>query len=394
MKWLRLLPFPLLAVGVVFALPGIFPPKDFTEYWSAARVLATGGDPYNGAELLPVQREALDNPMLDKAVSLWTPPWTLPLYAPLGYLPYTVARWVWLFAQLTLLFLSVELLWRTYGGPAKWWYAPHLVAFAFAPTFWMAHYGQNTAFLLLGLAGLLHFRNTLPTVAGFFVALTAIKPHLLAVVGVLLVMDAFRDRGWRVLLGGVFMLGVGSAVAVLFHGQIFQHFIEAATRPTTAETVSLKDWELPLISYDIRQVIDADNFKIQFVPCAVACLFMAIHRLIQRKTWDWTEQLPAAVLVSCLYAPYGGWIFDLVVLLVPAVQLVARAKGMIGWALVVAMVLLNVAAIRPLDLHQFGWYAVAMGVVWVVGCVSSRRAGASLGDVLPGSLPLAAKTSR
>jgi len=38
-----------------------------------------------------------------------------------------------------------------------------------------------------------------------------------------------------------------------------------------------------------------------------------------------------------------------------------------------------VAAIRPLDLHQFGWYAVAMGVVWVVGCVSSRRAGASLG---------------
>lgn len=388
MSWLRLLPFPLLALGVVVALPSIFPPKDFTEYWSAARVLATGGDPYNGAELLPVQRQIAEElakqegkeapEASTKVVSLWTPPWTLPLYAPLGYLPFHVARWTWLFVQLALLFLSAELLWRTYGGPAKWWFAPHLVALAFAPTFWMVHYGQNTAFLLLGLAGFLRFRNRLPTVAGFFVALTAIKPHLLAVVGVLLILDAFRDRGWRVLLGGLFMLGVGSAVAVLFHGQIFQHFIEAATRPTTAETVSLKDWELPLIAYDIRQAFAPEKFWVQFVPCGVACGLMVVHRFLRWNKWEWTEQFPAAVLVSCLYAPYGGWMFDLVVLLVPAVQLVARAKGMIGWAVVAGMVVLNVAAIRPLDLHQFGWYSVAMGVVWVFGLASGprERAGA------------------
>ena len=71
--------------------------------------------------------------------------------------------------------------------------------------------------------------------------------------------------------------------------------------------------------------------------------------------------------------PYGGWVFDLVVVLVPAVQLVARAKSMIGWAVVAGVVLLNVAAIRPLNLEDFGWFAPAMGAVWVIGVASGPR---------------------
>ena len=272
------------------------------------------------------------------------------------------------------MFVSVELLWRTYCGPAKLWFLPHLVAFAFAPTFWMAHYGQNTGLLLLGLSGFLYFRSSRPTLAGCFAALTAIKPHLLAVVGVLIVLDVFRDRGWRVLVGGAVTLAAGSLIAVTLNPHIFQHFIEAANRPATTETVPLKDWTLPLISYDIRHAFDPERFWIQFVPCAVACVFMAIHRLLQWNNWDWREQLPAVVLVSCLFAPYGGWIFDLVVLLVPAVQLVARAKGMIGWTVVAGMVLLNLVAIRPRDLHEFGWYAVMTGVLWVaVWCFAGNR---------------------
>jgi hypothetical protein len=373
MPWLRLLPFPLVALGVVFALPDVFPPKDFTEYWSAARVLAAGGDPYNGAELLPVQREALNKPDLKQAVSLWTPPWTLPLYAPLGWLPYTAARWVWLFVQLALVFASVELLWRTYGGPAKLWFVPHLVAFAFAPTFWMAHYGQNTGLLLLGLSGFLFFRTSRPMLAGGFAALTAIKPHLLAVVGVLIVLDVLRDRGWRVLLGGAVMLVLGSLVALAFNDHIFQHFLEAATRPATSETVPLKDWHVPLIAWEVRHALAPESFAVQFVPCLVACLFMAVHRLT-REVWDWAEQLPPAVLVSCLFAAYGGWVFDLVVLLVPAVQLVARAKGVIGVVTVIALIALNLIYHLPLDLHDIGWFVVATGGLWVASCLRRERA--------------------
>jgi len=36
--------------------------------------------------------------------------------------------------------------------------------------------------------------------------------------------------------------------------------------------------------------------------------------------WDWSAELPAVVCVSMLLTPYGGWIFDLAVLLVPLVR--------------------------------------------------------------------------
>ena len=57
----------------------LFPPKDFIEYWSAARVHLAGGDPYDGGQLIPLQRQADGEPYKTKPTMLWTPPWTLPL---------------------------------------------------------------------------------------------------------------------------------------------------------------------------------------------------------------------------------------------------------------------------------------------------------------------------
>ena len=376
MPFLRLLPFPLAALAVVALLPDVFPPKDFVEYWSAARVLASGGDPYSGADLLPVQREATGDPNLATAVSLWTPPWTLPLYLPLGWLPFGVARWAWLFAQLLMVFAAADWLWRTYAGPPRLWFLPHLAAVLFAPTFWMVHYGQNTGFLLLGLAGFLRFRDTRPTLAGVFAALTAVKPHLLAVVGVLLLLDSFRDRGWRVVLTGAFVLGVGAAVAVLVQPRIVEWFVHGTLHPSP-EATPLHKWRLPLIAFQIREsldpkALDPKGFWVQFVPCAVACGLMAVHRLMNGWRWSWAEQMPAAVCVSCLFAPYGGWMFDLVVLLVPTVQLLSRARGLVGWSLVAAAVLVNAVAVQPINLHDFGWYAPILCGLWAAGVMLQR----------------------
>ena len=43
----------------------------------------------------------------------------------------------------------------------------------------------------------------------------------------------------------------------------------------------------------------------------------------RRNTWDWRRQLPGLVLASCLLTSYGGWAFDLVVLLVPIIATAA-----------------------------------------------------------------------
>ncbi|MEO2087979.1 MAG: glycosyltransferase family 87 protein [Gemmataceae bacterium] len=332
--WLRLLPFPLVGLALMAVRPDVFPPKDFPEYWAAAVVFATGGDPYDGTQLLPVQRTVMGD-HIHQATSLWTPPWTLPLYLPLGFLPFTVARFVWIGLQLAMVFAAVELLWWTYRGisaPAgrgedRLWFLPHLLALLFAPVFWLTLFGQNTAFLLLGLAGFLHFRDTRPYLAGCFTALTAIKPHLLAVFGVLLILDVFRRDGWKVLLAGVGTLVAFSLVSLAVHRDIFDLFVAAVRRPATPETVPLSEWDLPLIAHKLRHAIDPHRFWIQFVPCGMACGVMAGYKLRLGRRWCWRAQLPWVVLVSCLCAPYGGWVFDLVVLLVPVV---AGAAGLMG----------------------------------------------------------------
>jgi hypothetical protein len=52
------------------------------------------------------------------------------------------------------------------------------------------------------------------------------------------------------------------------------------------------------------------------------------HGLRLRGEWDWREQLPLLLLVSMLTAAYGGWPFDLVLLLVPVLRAAALlARG-------------------------------------------------------------------
>lgn len=374
--WLRVLLLPLIGLTLVMWLPGVFTPKDFTEYWSAAAVLAHGGDPYDGEQLLPWQQPFTGHAET-KVVSLWTPPWTLPLYLPFGYLPYDTARHLWLGLQLLMVAVSVEMLGRIYGGcrppvatSRVLGYLPHLVTLAFAPTFWMTNFGQNTGFLILGLAGFLYFRDSRPYIAGCFAALTAVKPHLLAAFGVVLILDVFRPKGWKVLAAGVGTLVVGSLVALAVNSHIFDQFISAVRRPATAETVPLSEWNLPLISHKIRHKIDPGRFWIQFVPSAVACVGMAAFKLVRGSRWHWPTMLPVAVLVSCLTAPYGGWIFDLVVLLVPVIHATAMLlhRRPTVWVIAVAIGLIHVSwfgfLIRSLDAPI--WFTPAITALYAV----------------------------
>jgi hypothetical protein len=399
LSWLRVLFLPVVGMVLVVAYPNAFTPKDFTEYWSAAVVLAHKGDPYDGAQLLPIQQEvwaaqdqqrtSVKNPDAppeerNKVVSLWTPPWTLPLYLPFGYATYDRSRFVWLGLQLLMVAISLEMLGRLYFPAHRssefdanrtglqemiFRLLPHLLALLFAPVFWMTNFGQNTGFLLLGLAGFIYFRQSWPFLAGCFVALTAVKPHLLAAFGVVLILDLFRRDGWKVLAAGVGMLIAGSFVAVAVNGQIFEQFVAAVRRPATPETVPLSDWQLPLIAYRVRHMIDPNQFWIQFLPCWIACLGLGAFKLWRGTRWNWLTMLPVAVLISCLTAPYGGWIFDLVVLLVPVISasyrmLAIRVSRIFVLALIVGYGILNLFGILIPNLQAPIWFTPVVAGIY------------------------------
>lgn len=364
-----------------------FEPRDFVEYWSAARVMATGGDPYDATQLLPVQQIATGNPDLTEVVSLWTPPWTLPVYQPFGFEPFAVARYLWLALQLLLIAVSVELLWRVYGGPSgRLAILPHLLALAFAPVFWTVFFGQNTGILLLGVSGFLYFRTReQPYLAGAFAALTALKPHVLAVFGVALVLDAVSKPGRKALATGVAVLAGGAVAAVLMNPDIFNQFLAALQKPRTPEAIPLSEWQVPLVSYHLRQALDAGAFWVQFVPCLLGCAVAVPYCWLRRRTWDWTVELPRLVLASTILAPYGGWMFDLTVLLVPVIAGAVAVRysridlARMGFA--AGFALLFLAGIQLRKLHEFLWFAPAVGGLWVVLEVVRHRAASGPGSV-------------
>ncbi len=371
---LRIAVVVILAGALILAVPGWFPPRDFVEYYSASEVFANGGDPYDGARLLPVQRRITGNAELEKSVSLWTPPYTLVLYAPFAALSFESAHFAWLMMQTLMMALAVELIdrclpWRQVSNLSESWKrVATLLTFGFCPLFWNLHFGQNTGFLLLGLAGFLHFRPTRPMLAGCFAALTAIKPHLLALFGVLLLWDAWTRDGRRTLLGGLAILAAGSLFAIAVQPEIFRSFVEALRRPTTPETVRLADWQLPLLSYRFRHAVDPDRFWLQFLPLGIACLGSIAW--FWKRNIDWPTALPWVVVLSCLVAPYGGWIFDLTVLVLPILAILMRSGSptlpLLGLALI------SWFGFRIGGLAEPIWFTPAVAAVLAYGWYQSR----------------------
>lgn len=366
--------------------PTVIPPTDFVEYWSAARVHARGGDPYDGRQLLPLQREAAGDPGKTEATMLWTPPWTLPLYLPFGMLEPRAAHLAWLAAQVGCILLSAWLLWRALGGPSGklWPLVPLAVALAFAPVGWLVGYGQNTGFVTLGLAGFLYLRGRgYPVAAGAVAALTAVKPHLLALFGLALLLDATTGPGRRALLGGVLALAVGAVVALVPSPDVFNQFADALRRPRTAESTPLSHWQVPTAGYKLRVIAAGGIFQsdpgelfwVQFVPLAVGCGLLLPYWWVRRRTWAWPVELPRLVAASVLLAPYGAWIFDLTVLLVPVVAAWVRVLRRPRFVPVVIAAathaLLSLATVLALAYYP-RWFGEAYGLyqmAWVAPAV-------------------------
>ena len=378
----------VFVLGRFVAQPDFKFPKDFLEYWASGRLNLRGKNPYDAEKLFAEQLAA--QPDRDHAVMMWNPPPSLAVYMPVALLPARWASLMWQGVQFAAIMLACHLLWQVYGvrvpgrssggaesdrGP---WYAA-VAGFACVGTWWVVGYGQNTGLLALGLAGFLYYTHKgKPLAAGACAALTALKPHLLAGFGALYIADALTRRG-RVALGaGVAVVAAALAVAVLANPHVVGQFL-AAVRDPGPYTVPLHGWKLPVPSYWLRVWIDYDSFWIQFVPCMVASAALVTWRLRAGRDWDWVRAMPAVVAVSVLTTPYGGWIFDLPVLLVPVVWCTARLAPTPGrlYAFFAAQaVVIAVSFAFPSALQNYFWVAPAALALCLLGLRRSPAAAA------------------
>jgi NADH dehydrogenase len=267
--------------------------------------------------------------------------------------------------------LAALALGATYARGRGWaWLVPLAVVVTSPEPRALLNFGQNTGFVLVGLCGFLLLRTRgYPLAAGLVGALTAVKPHLLLPFATVLLVEARTAPGRRVLLGGVVTLVAGSLLALVSNPGVFGDFVAAMRGPTTAATVAPAEWQLPLFSYRLRNAIDPAAFRWQFLPAAVACLAFGIARK-RAASWDWAARLPLLVLVSLLCAPYGGWVFDLVLLVVPVTATFVRAidsgRAMAILSALAFHLLRYPAAMRITSLED-GWAVTPLALAgWLV----------------------------
>jgi hypothetical protein len=225
--------------------------------------------------------------------------------------------------------------------------------------------GQVNTLVFMGLAGFLFFYNRDQLfLAGLCLVLTLVKPHLVYLtLPVIFLHLLWMRRDYRAASG--LIVGIVALTAVVF--VLRPSFITDYTQ--TVSQGSLLAWETPTLGG-----ILAASFGWQW-----AKLMGIIILPITVWLWWWNrEQLDlniwvqATVLISVITAPFG-WGYDVIVLLLPLLQMVIwiaegrynRLEGF-GWGAVLVGINLGAIYQRSFEISEVEtyWVPIALAVVY------------------------------
>ena len=346
-------------------------PNDFAFYWTAARLVLNAENPYSPGETVDLQNR-LSFAGKGRLVML-NPPWVLPFIAPFGLLSFSTAKSLWLLIGLTLMFVSVHWLWDLYGTAEHRWIG-WLVAGTFLPVAVVLAIGQIGPLILFGIAGYLRFEARRDDyVAGTFLFLAALKPHLVFLVWIALLLCALYQRRWKPIAAFLGTLAIASFLAVLLDHQVFYQYAGLLG----AERVVLQ--ETPTLGGLLRHI---SGFPpMQFLPIGIAILWFVFYWLRWRSSWVWQYRLPSLLLVSVAATSYA-WFFDQVILLpgvLYATVLALRSPRHIRLVTVILYLTINCSVLFLLLNHKttfsYSWTALAWLVLFGLlqrGAVLSR----------------------
>lgn len=371
-QWLRI---AILVVGVAFlsAMPQPFPTHlakvDFQAYWGASYLLAHSENFSDPERLLEVQQqlEAWDE---ETPQMTWNPPWLLVLLLPLTLLTFNRASWIWFLINIALVFTSTLSLWSLYVSQPEtrrrigWGL---LMSFAFLPTVTTFLVGQVSSLVLFGLVAFLHFEHQRrPFYAGIALALTTIKPHLVYITLPLILLEMLRRRQWRTVTGFFMPLVLGVAITFLFRPTFLAEYF------STMSSGSLLYRTVPTLSFFLSRITGWIGIRLMGI------VVLPIVLLYWRQRWrhnspNLPDLMAVTLFLSVITAPFG-WSFDVIVLLVPLLQmLVWIVEGKVPRDRSLAILLLFVATNcvtlyqRSLQLRDdyFFWFPIALACLYV-----------------------------
>ena len=307
-------------------------PTDFSIYYAAARVLATGGDPYDWHVLQHVAPQVI-------APGYVYPRWGLLPVLAIAWLPLPVAAGVWLAASCSCLVGATWTLGRLAGIPSRSFWLPGLVGLVCLsiPGLFVLIQGQASMLLLAALVGAYAaLRADRPRWTGVLLALALAKPQLTSLPALAVLFVAWRRHTFpQVALwaGGA----LGALIALSFAarprwpvGWLAALAADAAQGGGGAQALRANMGTVPALATHLPAL--AGVLLLAMAVGAGAWLLLVLaHRVADEETSRADlELVSGAICVGTALSPWM-WIYDGVLWLVPLIVLVAWASGWRRW---------------------------------------------------------------
>jgi hypothetical protein len=349
---------------------GKIPLNDFIEYWSASKAFIQRQNPYSSSVLLEIQKAAGGTQR--EPLMMWNPPWTLPLLLPFSAMSYWTGRGLWYLFNLVMIFMIADWYWRLYKGRSSRRWMSWLAVLFFVPAGTALFLGQISPLLLAGLSGFLWaLEKKRPGIAGAFLLLLAVKPHVLYLFWVFLLFWIFRERKWIVLFGGVTAVALSSLLALLINTSVFPDFWHSINSPSGPMI-----WQTPTWGIALHLMFPGLSKWIQFVPSVLGILAACLLWCTWRQDFDWKRYLPPILLLSIVTGSFT-WPFDWVIFL-PIVVLVLiwfQENPFRRWWLAGGLALIIVGTfVQPFIVHNYFysiWLPPALSLVYLAGATAN-----------------------
>jgi len=358
--------------------------RDFAEYWAGGRLLLLHQNPYSSTAFVELLKQ--NGLTISEALTPRTPPWSLPILLPLGFVNPFWGWILWTAASVAALIISVRLCASMFGRDPAFRFRFNLLAYLFAPVLGCLVLAQIGLLLLLGVVLFLKLEPDRPFLAGAALVLPFAKPHLLVLFWLAVFLWSLDRRKWAVLSGLATATVFATLMVLWFDPAVFQHY-----RMHLA-TASIEGEFIPSFPGVLRLLFFRRHFWVQFVPLVLGVIWCCTHYLTRRSNWEWRRDAAIVMAISVVCAPYG-WLTDDAVLL-PAILQAAvwiyaqRTPGTVGawlppiaFALFNGLLLLMLAFRVPLQSGLYFWSSL-LWASWCLYGYSRRTASPKLGLVL------------
>jgi Glycosyltransferase family 87 len=353
----------LLVVGiVVFGLDrNAATSKDFLQYWSAEQLLAHGGNPYDVAATLAIER-SVGFKQYPPLITL-SPPVGFFFALPLGWMNANNGLIAWMLLMFACMLASVWIVWLMQGRPESRY---HLIGIFFPPVLRCIMAGQLGVFFMLEFALFLYLQKSRPFWAGAALVFCSLKPHLFLPCFLVLLLWSIAKRQFRILAGFFVALAVSCALTLSLDRQIWSQYQQMM------HTSEIMNDFLPTVGVWFRFLVDRNAKWIEFIPEGAGCVWAAWYFWTRRERWEWMDQGLLVLVVSVACSPYSWYTDQAVLFPVVVVGLSENEKSirsLVLFALIAGIGLYAMIADIKLTSAFFVWTAPA----WLLWYVVARR---------------------